>query len=1436
MDGRFSFSYAGGAAAAGLTSYQLPDSPLAPSPGLLGGGKHSLLAEESGGHHHRHHHHHHHHHGAANGADAHASINLTFAQGAGGGGLKAAAPAAAPALATTSVVRMRRGDAWSGFLALEGGMQVCLSEVLQAATAHGSGPSSGRRSPRGGGGAPWSSSRRGAAQSAAQAASSLSPPLHDASTVASPAVAASEFLRDGCSKLRDALGVSALLLPAAGAGAAEGATTTAAQDIFWDDGDVAGGGGLAAGASGNATGASSRVSAGGFASSLTAIKLHVRRFAYPDDAADIPGVSLSSPAKKRFGRVVGKALLASLTGGNGGNGNGSPPPSPGGDASSPTPPAPSSSLALASHLAPCFAGGSREDPVNGYQTRTVHLRLLPVGMRRHDHDDSAYSRSNLDDGYDVRTRLARTGLALPGSPVVDLLPGALGYDVVLEVSDGKQVLARGVVEAKRLWQAAMEASGATGRDGVGGNSQQQQQQQQAAVPIVVRNVGNNSEGGVVLLSVRCVDRELPSAASEGPKPGLGAGGRMLVASPSRAYDVLLDAALRAEGCGERQLRLRGAWAWLLGAFARKQGVRRPHCLLAHLSWALGPAVASATSDCLSLVAEGLRELLEQERLGALSAGGGGPVLLMQHQTQQCEDGQQEQEEALPLLLTRHEAAALDRVKRDAEQLLRLVFENYYLLCDSARKGLLEGSAAASAAAAAAVSTQQQEGDCEGGAADPSSSSPDFPPKALSAATELFEVMAPVLLPSAGEWIDDRLRVAAKARWARLSASVEAAAGAAGLGSGSLAALPALPSTTTSSSGGGAHQHHLTRAFAAIPGNGEPNHATYARLVALADGVLADVSWDCRLQRCQGLLPEGVCLPAATAGEHCAQLVRELRAALAAAPPPAPTPSAVALLVAVAGLQRRLGCRGLAPPRGHPGHIDAMGLFGSVVRGWICSSRDALLAEVRQVEATTELGAALGVGGAGGGEGGSGASTCVGGAAPIVGAALAAIDREASRYERVIAHWPLFGPYLEAALCAALRAAALAASRQCGGGGGAAGGKDGRSPSPRPLFLLGGGGGGGSGSPLRTAAAAAAAAAASTSADGIPRLFVREAALLNSLSRLMAAVPLVEARLLAWTAEAWEACRVAASASPIPGAGRPEEGPPSSASPGLTAAAAAAAAAFEDPAAYGLAGDGDDVAPQVGAQFAQSVKELRSEYASAVRRCAARLSAQVASRPQTSIPAVLTAVWRDASEAAHLQHEHQQRAAAVAGAVGFAAAPPSAEARAFGAARIGGGAGVHSPSMQPPLMQQPQAAVMHRALVERAAAQLLGALSATLSALAEALEPRALVAVARALWDCQAQALLEHAEGIQESGGGARQGGIGGAWRARQHAAALLQLLDAFFREGLVSVVAAAGGGGGGGGNGGGLQERDLAAPVHSDAAQRLLAASSMAGNLAYTPV
>lgn len=245
-------------------------------------------------------------------------------------------------------------------------------------------------------------------------------------------------------------------------------------------------------------------------------------------------------------------------------------------------------------------------------------------------------------------------------------------------------------------------------------------------------------------------------------------------------------------------------------------------------------------------------------------------------------------------------------------------------------------------------------------------------------------------------------------------------------------------------------------------------------------------------------------------------------------------------------RRYLEEHSLAVPRGQPGCIDALELFGPHVRSWITNSQESLCSTCRSLEATTELSSMASTGTAaapplGGSE--------EGGVAPICHEMLRAIVNEMGRYERVITHWPLFGPYLEAALCVVLRSIVSAVSRQCGmtrvrngpgEGMGPAGGSS--SPYSRPSSShhrygrrspVPGSRQQQHGSPVSVASAAAnnpglSAQWAWTNFDSSPQrggrgngpprvlLMVREAVLLNSLKRLMVAAPTYEATINKWT--------------------------------------------------------------------------------------------------------------------------------------------------------------------------------------------------------------------------------------------------------------------------------------------------------------------------------
>ncbi|WIA31955.1 hypothetical protein OEZ86_002812 [Tetradesmus obliquus] len=882
-----------------------------------------------------------------------------------------------------------------------------------------------------------------------------------------------------------------------------------------------------------------------------------------------------------------------------------------------------------------------------YSRVTVHFRMVPV--------------VDLRNPVDMPFRLRKDGAVLPGSPVFDLQPDHANHEVILEVMSGTEVLARGKISCKRLWQIGMEH----GAEDDYYEDDESEADVNIGAPKSICNwlkgpgegaaMGNSGTGlwvnvfdsgpnpGKVLLMVQRTQRELPGY--EGPREEATQDKGTLKVSSCQAYDYLLLAALKAQGCNERRLDVSGEWAWLLQAFASQYGVRSNYAVMTHLRWVLRPGVASVSQNCFDLLARQLRPLLEQEAAGGCS-------------------------------LTQHEATMLSKTKADTEELLKLAFENYYLLSSGARKGIMDG------------------------ACSPQPGHNEFPPMALVAGVHLFEAMRDVFHPSDVEWLGDRFRIAAKGRWSRLASLCDDGM------------QQDQPSPLMTGAAPLRQNLHSSRG-----GNNTPASKAqqlYSRVIRVASAIQHDLEYDRQLQDVPRLLPTSLNLPAITATEYCVNYVHQLRSVLAQCPPNQPTEMAIDMLVAVAQLQRYLEEHHLAVQRGQPGCIDCLELFAPHVRSWITNSQETLCATCRSLEATTELS--------------SMASTATqeapplggseeGGVAPICHEMLRHVVNEMHRYERVITHWPLFGPYLEASLCVVLRSIIGAVSRQCGmtrvRGGPVdiydMAGTPGKGPAPKGNSPFKGtmnnrySAAPSSGSDYRSNRHQGSMAQWAWAPDsprkagpnGAPRvlLMVREAVLLNSMKRLMVAAPIYEATINKWSG----------GSSMPPGSHQHAD--------------------------VGSEFGYEDVAPHVGAQFAQVVKELRTEYSSAVASTCQRMSAALSANPTTSIFTLLN---------------HAKAASAQAG-----------------------------PNMTP--MQQ-------HAMIENVSAGMFTCLSEVLTNLAAALDGRVFVATGRGLWDFIGRDLLEFVENLQEGKDNR------GAWRTRQNASLLLEEINNFFRSGLVSAM------------------------------------------------
>ncbi|KAE8075472.1 hypothetical protein FH972_014188 [Carpinus fangiana] len=139
-----------------------------------------------------------------------------------------------------------------------------------------------------------------------------------------------------------------------------------------------------------------------------------------------------------------------------------------------------------------------------------------------------------------------------------------------------------------------------------------------------------------------------------------------------AYDLLLEAAMRAQRFHSRNLWLHGHWKWLLNEFADYYGVSDSYTKLRYLSHVMN--VATPTKDCLELV----RELLV-------------PIIKARSEKS----------------LTRQEKNLLLDCETQIESLLANVFENYKSLDEDSSTGLADlfGPMQESAAPALAPAVQ-----------------------------------------------------------------------------------------------------------------------------------------------------------------------------------------------------------------------------------------------------------------------------------------------------------------------------------------------------------------------------------------------------------------------------------------------------------------------------------------------------------------------------------------------------------------------------------------------------------------------------------------------------------------------------------------------------------------------------------------------------------
>ncbi|KAK9806759.1 hypothetical protein WJX72_001747 [[Myrmecia] bisecta] len=505
-----------------------------------------------------------------------------------------------------------------------------------------------------------------------------------------------------------------------------------------------------------------------------------------------------------------------------------------------------------------------------------------------------------------------------------------------------------------------------------------------------------------------------------------------------------------------------------------------------------------------------------------------------------------------------ELAILSRIEIATEALLAECFENYYSLSEAAPSGILDGGMAA----------------------------PESPAPALLPAVELCNILRDVLKPKDSVWMTERFRIAACRRYQRLNSACEEE-----ITGNDIRSSPPRPQNHRRSMSAHYHAQDAGAAHGQADEAGGPHDAeaelAYARLEALCQAIKNELQNDLRIHD-SAVLPSFVVLPQVTAAEYCREFVAKLDRVLRAHPPPQPSRPAVDLLVTVGQQQEYLAWHNLLPPAGSPGELDALRVFGPHVDRWINGSAATLCHRCRVIEASTYATAVTGAVAEDG-------KTQV---APLVGEMLQRIQSEVNRYERVITYWPIFGPQLEGAVCTILRETTAAVSRQCGlipvqdlaDLSPFAQGQQPpthRTPAKFKPHLPG------DTSPRHWRFAPSVPVGPNAPPGGArTNIMPHEAVLLNSLRRLLTVVPQTESLLSRW-------------------AGGPA-GPPGTPPLGQASPATGHERQMEEPAE----------GPHLGAQFAQLVKELRSEYAAAVTNCAERIATALFVSQGRSIHAIL----------------------------------------------------------------------------------------------------------------------------------------------------------------------------------------------------------------------
>ncbi|CAD7699455.1 unnamed protein product [Ostreobium quekettii] len=667
---------------------------------------------------------------------------------------------------------------------------------------------------------------------------------------------------------------------------------------------------------------------------------------------------------------------------------------------------------------------------------------------------------------------------------------------------------------------------------------------------------------------------------------------------------------------------------------------------------------------------------------------------------------QEQDE---MGLRDHESVQMSNITRKILDLLARTFENYYSLSEIAEDGIQEGNGLPF----------------------------EIPPSALEPAVMLLGRIHDSNSPEDQSWLKQRFQIAARKKYQRLQCSCDEDQNR-GPPCHAESMTPSMPRSTTA--GHHINVHGYRQSVNALPNSANTKLQIYKKIEALAMALRSDLDVDRKIHE-SAVLPHFLCLPSVTSVVFCQELEAKLKDMLATTPPEYPSEAAIDMLVGVGRLQEYLERHKLALPKGQKGHLDAFGLFSGFVTKWIDASQANLIGHFQSlqpknavIQGLTRRRYAAGFDSNGG----------MGDSATVAAETMRSIEEEMVKFERVVVYWHKFGPFLETAICAVVRAVLTTIITRAGISRPTEftqsvndDALDFRYPeqqramSPniaharrmtsRPRSPFGQVQRAHSTTTWRTMASGyRRAGELSHMRGGRAEIDKREAMLLNSLRRMLGDVPQFEQTLKDW-------CGFSEGRGEV-----------SSLETDEVAARS-------------------NVPPTVGAQFAQVVKELRTEYSHATVSTCERMARVILSNPRYSMASILHQV-RSGNHAGQGQHQD----------------------------------------------------------VEHQVNPLLQALEDTVEGLHQCLDSRVFVTLVRGLWENISEELYLYVENLQEGHDHK------GAWRSRQNASILLDVLNHHFRSIMTRYLEHD------------ITEKDLELPMHASQTQKLLAENSSAANMSYT--